>query len=85
MIRNHLKGHPVYHRDTVVSQEFIDLEEFYLENDNEELDLVELVPLLRPFNDLARFRTKNLQKLETRREDSNYKRNRDKLDEMIKL
>lgn len=34
MIRNHLKGHPVYHKDNCLSQEFIDLEEFYLENDH---------------------------------------------------
>lgn len=25
MIRNHLKGHPVYHKDTCLSQSFIDL------------------------------------------------------------
>lgn len=41
---------------------FIDTEDFYLENEDEG-DLAELVPLLKPFSDLSKFRVKNLQRL----------------------
>lgn len=40
------------------------------------------MPLLRPFSDLNKFRVKNLQRLEWRREDVGLKRSRDKLDEI---
>ena len=47
--------------------DFIDLEDFYIDNEDE-ADLSELVPLLKPLDDLPRFRMKNLQRLEARRE-----------------
>lgn len=40
------------------------------------------MPLLRPFSDLPKFRVKNLQRLECRREEVSLKRSRDKLDDL---
>ena len=41
------------------------------------------MPILTPFLDLTRFRLRNLQRLEHRRDDFGGKRSRDKLDDLL--
>ena len=82
MCKNHLKCYPCRTTTNLIADSFIDMDEFYLEHDDEEADLADAVPLLRPFSDLPKFRVKNLQRLQWRREDLGLKRSRDKLDEL---
>lgn len=81
-MKNHLKCYPSRNSSSFIADSFIDLEELYLENDDEDTDLSECVPLLRPFSDLSKFKVKNLQRLEYRREEVSLKRSRDKLDDL---
>lgn len=82
LVKNHLKCYPTRLSGSLLVDGFIDLEELYLENEGEEGDLADSVPLLRPFSDLPKFRARNLQRLELRREDLSLKRSRDKLEEL---
>lgn len=65
----------------MIADGFIDLEDLYLEHE-EETDLDELVPLYRPFEDLPKFRVRNLQRVESQREELTVKRSHSKLEDV---
>lgn len=60
-VKNHVRLNPPP-TTQYLADDFIDIEELYLEYDNE-ADMLESIPLLRPFSDLVKFRLKNLQRL----------------------
>jgi DNA repair ATPase RecN len=60
-VKDHLSSYPKYDSQHAIVSEFIDLEDFYLDNE-EETELAEMVPLLKPFDNETRFRVKNLQR-----------------------
>ncbi len=80
-IKKHLKLYPKFSPDNAIVSGFIDLEDFYLDNE-EETDLAELIPLYKPFEDLPKFRVRNLQRVESKREDSSLKRSYSKFEEL---
>lgn len=82
LIKSHLKSYPTHSSGAHIADIFIDLEDFYLEHDDDDQDIADFVPILRPFSDLAKFKMRNLQRLEVRREEMNSKRSRDKLDDL---
>lgn len=54
--------YPRYEQGHTLVDGFIDLEDFYLDNE-EEPDLAEIVPLFKPFDDMPKFRVRNLQRV----------------------
>ena len=82
-MKKYLKDHPKYEEGKSIVASFIDLEDYYFDHEDEN-DLSELVPLLKPLDDIPRFRVKNLQRFEVRREkeDVLFKRSSSKWDEI---
>lgn len=78
-VKAHLKQYPKFNAAHSLADGFIDLEEFYFDNE-EEPELADLVPLYKPFDDMPKFRVKNLQKVESKREDLNLKRSHSKFE-----
>ncbi len=67
LVKNHLKSYPTYTPNFMIADSFIDMEDFYLEYDDDDQDISDHVPILKPFSDLSKFRLKNLQRLEVKR------------------
>ena len=80
-VKNHLKQYPRFNAAHSIVDGFIDLEEFYFDSE-EEPELADLVPLYKPFDDMPKFRVKNLQKIEIKREEPTFKRSHSKFEQV---